>query len=152
MANAREIIKNFPDELKGDDHLFWILDLDLGDEGRPHLVTGEQAEGFCYNVIRGDGNYDIRYAEPNAGSIATKRAIAVKEIRDEMKQHFGSYDQPLTIAEELAQAKAKIADLEKEKQEAAAKDAKPEKAGKAAKEATSEDSNVESKPEKGGDK
>ncbi len=166
MAHAREILKTFEKELEGDDHLFWVLDLDLGDEGRPHLVTGAQALGFCYNVTRGGANYDIRYAEPNSGSAAAKRAIAIKEIRDESALHFGSYEQPLTIAEELAQAKAKIAEYEKEKQASqTASDKKETKEEKKLKEEAlskelaadkSQDGDdgkdVKSKTEKGGDK
>lgn len=104
-----------PNALRGDDHLFRVMDLEKGDEALPHLMVGEQAEGVCFNSTIGGENWDIEYFGPNEGSVSARRSEAIAEFRNQLFAEYGELARPLTAAEKVAVLEAELEQLKQNK-------------------------------------
>lgn len=90
--------------LRGDENVFALVDLRLPPEEQiPREIIGEQAEGMIKN-----GHYHAWFVGPNPSSKANKRLASIEKI----KKANPLYVPMKSVAEQLADAQTKAAELE----------------------------------------
>lgn len=126
--NGIAILSTFVDEkgnpspeLQGDDFLWRVIDQRLGGKAVPHVVTGQQAEGFARN-----GHYDLELIGPNPTSSKALSEKAIAEIRAE----HPDFQLPKTASEMAEEMKAENEKLKAELEALKAKAARQSGKGK----------------------
>lgn len=90
--------------LRGDENIFALVDLRLPPEEQiPREMVGEQAEGMIRN-----GHYHAWFVGPNPSSKANKRLASIEKI----KKANPLYTPVKSVAEQLAEAQAQMAQAE----------------------------------------
>lgn len=104
QAQIEAQIAGFGESLRGDDNLFALVDLRLPPEDQiPRIMTGSQAEGMIRN-----GHYHVQAAGENSSSKANLRAAQIAKVRADNPD----FSVPKTVSQQLAEAQAKIAELQ----------------------------------------
>jgi len=119
QVQIEEQLSSLGASLQGDENLFSLVDLRLPPEEQiPRVMIGEQAKGMIRN-----GHYFAKYSGPNSSSKANLRLVQIEKV----KATNPDFEVPKSVSQQLADAQAKIAELEAAKAEAPAK---TEKGGK----------------------
>lgn len=103
-TQVQQQLSAFGEKLTGDAFLFALVDLRLpSNEQIPRIMVGSQAAGLIK-----DGHYHVEFVGENSTSSVNLRD---KQIAEVLKNN-PAVVVPKSVAEQLADAKAKIAELE----------------------------------------
>ena len=106
MFGNPQLIEAYREQLKGDEHLFKVVDLRLKPQDQKvAIVTGTHAEGFINN-----GHYHVEYHGENPSSKTRLRDKAIADGR----AAYGEIALPKTVTQELEQEVKINEDLRRE--------------------------------------